>query len=136
MKYDLNLIRYINLFEKKTNTQIKDCFFEEELLIFVVMPGQVSKAVGKQGINIKQLSNLINKRLKVVEFSADPIIFIKSFIAPIEAEEIKLEENIILIKPKSTKDKGMLIGRDSKKINNLKKIAKKYYENIENIKIV
>ncbi|MFH1376773.1 MAG: NusA-like transcription termination signal-binding factor [Candidatus Woesearchaeota archaeon] len=136
MKYDLETIQFINLFEKKTQTNVKDCFFENGLLIFIVMPGQASKAVGKQGINVKQLASLINKKIKIVEFNENPIRFIKSYIAPITAEDITAENDVIFIKASSTKDKGMLIGRDANRLNHLKKITQKYYPNVKDIKIV
>jgi NusA-like KH domain protein len=134
MKYNLQQIQYVNLFEKKTKTHVKDCFFYQDRLVFIVMPGQASKAVGKLGTNVKYLSNLTKKKIKIVEFSDNPVEFIKSFIAPIEPAEITLENKIITIKPKTVKDKGHLIGRDSKNIKAIKEITKKYYD-IENIKI-
>lgn len=135
MKYDLELIQHVNLFEKKTHAMVKDCFFENGLLVFVVMPGQAKKAVGKNGVNVKKLSSMTNKKIKIVEFSDNPINFIRSFISPIESENIKLEENVIIIQSNSTKDKGILIGRNSKKLSDLKKITKKYYTEVKDIKI-
>ncbi|MBS3172635.1 NusA-like transcription termination signal-binding factor [Candidatus Woesearchaeota archaeon] len=136
MKYNLELIQYINHFEKITNTQVKDCFFEEEKLIFIVNPGQASKAVGKNGVNAKKFVSQTNKRIKITEFNEDPIKFINSLISPIKAEEITLENKLVKIKVNATKDKGLLIGRNSKNLENLKKVVQKYFQDIEDIKII
>lgn len=134
MKYDLELIQHVNLFEKITKAHVKDCFPHNNLLVFVVKQGEASQAVGKQGANVRKLSDMTKKRIKIVEFNEDPVKFIRSFIAPIKVEEIEQEDKIITIKASSTKDKGLLIGRDSRNLINLKKITQKYYD-IEDIKI-
>ena len=54
MKINLELIQYINYFEKTTRSKVKDCFFEDQKLIFIVQPGQARIAIGKQGININK----------------------------------------------------------------------------------
>lgn len=136
MKYNLELIQFINHFEKITKTTVKDCFFEEEKLIFIVNPGQASKAVGKNGINAKRFASQTNKRIKITEFNEDPIKFISSLISPIKPEEITSEEGIVKIKATSTKDKGLLIGRNSKNLENLKKVVQKYFQDIKDIKIL
>jgi transcription termination/antitermination protein NusA len=136
MKFNLETIQYINYFEKITRSSVKDCFFEEEKLIFVVRPGQARKAIGKQGANVKKLSEKINKKIKIIEFNEDPVKFIRSFISPIRPKNIEKEENIIKIEAESTKDKGLLIGRNAKNLENLKKHVQKYFVEIEDIKIL
>ncbi|MCD4760147.1 NusA-like transcription termination signal-binding factor [archaeon] len=136
MKLNLETIQFINFFEKVTRIRAKDCFFEEDKLIFIVNPGQASKAVGKQGVNAKKFTEKTNKKIKIIEFNPNPEIFIKSLISPIKAETIEREQNTIKITPKSTKDKGLLIGRNAKNLENLKKLVKKYFQEIEDIKII
>ena len=135
MKFNLETIQYINYFEKITRTSVKDCFFDEDKLIFVVKSGQARKAIGKQGINVKKFSEKVNKKIKIIEFNEDPVKFVKSFIAPIKPKNIEKEENIIKIEAESTKDKGLLIGRNAKNLENLKKHVRKYFVHIKDIKI-
>lgn len=136
MKLNLETIQFINFFEKLTRTRVKDCFFENEKLIFIVNPGQARKAVGKNGVNAKKFSEKTNKRIKIIEFNPNPVLFIKSLISPIKPESIEKEDKIINIKVNSTKEKGLLIGRNSKNLENLKKLVKKYFGDIEDIKII
>ncbi|MBU3940478.1 MAG: NusA-like transcription termination signal-binding factor [Nanoarchaeota archaeon] len=135
MKLDMELIGYINLFEKITRCHVKDSFPYSDKLLFVVGPGQASKAVGKKGANIKKLSDMINKKLKVVEFSDDPATFLKSFISPIKAQKIEINCNIAEITVRGRQEKGLLIGRDKNNLNCLKEIVKKYFK-IEDVKIL
>lgn len=127
-------MKIIALFENKTKSNVKDFFEYNDVLIFIVKEGQASKAVGKSGINVKNLSNLLRKKLKIVEFKPEPVSFIKGFIYPIGAEEITLDEGVITIKVASTREKGLLIGRESRNLNKLKEIVKRYYD-VQDIKI-
>ena len=136
MKFNLETIQYINYFEKITKTSVKDCFFDEDKLIFVVKTEQARKAVGKQGINVKKISEKTGKKIKIIEFNNDPVKFIRSFISPIKPKNVEREENIIKIEAESTKDKGLLIGRNAKNLENLKKHVRKYFVEIEDIKIL
>jgi len=136
MKFNLETIQYINYFEKITKTSVKDCFFDEDKLIFVVKTDQARKAVGKQGINVKKISEKTGKKIKIIEFNNDPVKFIRSFISPIKPKNVEREENIIKIEAESTKDKGLLIGRNAKNLENLKKHVRKYFVEIEDIKIL
>jgi len=135
MKVDNQLIQYINLFEKITKSNVKDCFFVNEKLVFIVNEGHISKAIGKNGVNIKKIANLTKKKLKVVEFSSKIEKFIKSLIAPVKSSEIKVNENNVEISVGSRQDKGLLIGRDRSNLNFLKDILGKYFK-IEDVKIL
>ena len=135
MKLNRDLIQYIGLFEKITRTRVKNCFFQGECLVFVVELGQKSKAIGKSAVNVKKISNLINKRVKIVEHNSDPVKFINGYIYPIEAETVKNDNGGIEIKVKSMKDKGLLIGRNGKNLDDLKSVVD-YYFKIKNIRIV
>ena len=135
MKLDMELIGYINLFEKITRCHVKDTFPYSDKLLFVVGNGEASKAVGKKGVNIKKISDMINKKLKIVEFSVDPATFVKSFISPIKAQSIEVVENVIEITVRGRQEKGLLIGRDRNNLNSLKEVVKKYFK-IEDVKIL
>jgi N utilization substance protein A len=134
-KYDLKTIQLINLFEKITRANVKTFLTYNDILVFIVKENQARKAVGPKGINVKKLNSLLNKRIKIVEFNNEPVKFIKGFISPIVASDIKVEDKIMEVKVSSTRDKGLLIGRDKKHLNMLKNLVKKYFD-IEDIKIV
>ena len=128
-------MKFISLFESLTNANVKDCISNEDMLIFIVDEGQIGKAVGKNGANVKRLSSMLKKKLKVVEFNADKLQFIKNYIYPLKATDIQEENNIITISGPDTKTRGLLIGRNAKNLNDLKDIVKRFFE-FEDIKVV
>lgn len=73
--FSMETIGYINLFEKATNARVKDCLIEEGKLIFIVDQGEIGKAVGKNGANVKYLQEKLKKQIKVIEFNNDPVRF-------------------------------------------------------------
>lgn len=135
MKLDLELIQYINLFERITQTKVRDCFYSKDGLVFIVNFGDCSKAIGRKAVNMIKLTNLINKKVKVIEYNKDPVKFINNFVSSIKLENIEFENNEITLKVKSLKDKGLLIGRNGKNLEEVKKIMG-YYFNIKEIRIV
>ncbi len=135
MKLNRDLIQYIGLFEKITRTSVKNCFFQGECLVFVVSPGQKSKAIGKSAVNVKKISSLIKKKIKIVEFNSDPVKFINGYIYPVEAETVRNDKGGIEVRVKSLSDKGLLIGRNGKNLDDLKSVVD-YYFKIKDIKIV
>ncbi len=132
--YNKDIIDLINLFEKITRSSVKDCFYHNSLLVFVVNEGQASKAIGRKGANISKFSQLVKKRLKVVEYSNEPIKFTKNFISPIKSRDIKFDGGVLEIQVDNSKDKGLLIGRDKKNLENFKKVMKTYFK-VQNVKI-
>ena len=80
-KFDLKTIQLINLFENKTRSTVKNFLEYNEIFIFIVKENQARKAIGPKGINVKKLSDLLNKRIKIVEYNSEPVKFIKGFIS-------------------------------------------------------
>lgn len=134
MKINNETIQLMQLFEMVTKVHLKDCFFGKERVIFIVPENDIIRAIGKNGANIKKIEEKINKRIKLVGFSDNVCKFIKSFLYPIKAEEIKLEEGVVIIKVNGTREKGLIIGRDRQNLNYLKEIVKKYFK-VDDIKV-
>ena len=135
MKLNLELIQYINLFEKITRVNVKNCFFHKDNLVFIVSNGQISRAIGKKGFNIKKISRMINKKIKIAEYNDDPVKFINSYVSPIDVDHIELKDKTINIKAKNSKDKGLLIGRNGRNLENIKNLIN-YYFKIEKVRII
>jgi N utilization substance protein A len=134
IKYDMNLMKYISLFESLTNTKVKDCVANEKLL-FIVQEGHIGKAVGKQGINVKKIEGILKKDIRIVEFSENLIQFIQNMIYPLRASNIEEDQGTVTITGPDTKTKGLMIGREGKNLNYLKDIVKRHFS-VEDIKVV
>ncbi|MAG47517.1 NusA-like transcription termination signal-binding factor [archaeon] len=126
MKLTIDSIQHINLFEKITRANVKGCFLNNQV-IFVVEEGHASKAIGKNGANVKRIENMIKKKIKVVEYSKDVLKFVKNLIYPLNASEIKLNEEVIEVSA-DTNTKALLIGRNSKNLDHYNDIIKNYFK--------
>ncbi len=133
-KYDTRLLNLISFFERATHAEVKDCIENEERLIFIVMPLNLRKALGKDGSNIKRLNQEMHKKIKVVEYSDNIKEFIRSLIMPLKVDDITQEGKIITLKSNDRRTKGLLIGRNARNLRQYEDIVKRYFD-IDEIKV-
>ncbi|OYT31533.1 MAG: transcription elongation factor NusA [Thermofilum sp. ex4484_79] len=127
-------MRYISLFESLTGVVVKDCVIDNNRgrIIFLVKEGQVGKAVGKNGINIKRLNKLIGKSIEVVEYAETLEDLIRKSLFPAKISSVKLTKTsngrkvVIVTVPAS--EKGIAIGKDGKNISRARILAKRYFD--------
>jgi N utilization substance protein A len=133
-------MRYIALFESISGASVKDCIIDEEQgrAIFIVNQGQVGVAIGKGGRNIHTLEKMTGKKHEIIEYSDDPVQFIKNALKPAMVREVRVSERtdgkkmaVVTINPK---DKGIAIGKNGKNAERLRFLAKRYF-NIQNVNI-
>ena len=135
IKFDVELMQFISLFEKITRTNAKDCFKQDSKIIFIVNESMAGKAVGKKGANIRKLESLLKKKVKIVEYNDDLVEFVKNIIHPLQAADIKEEDDVVTITPPDSKTRGYLIGREAVNLRGFEEIVKRYF-NIKEIKVV
>jgi N utilization substance protein A len=133
-------MRYIALFESISGASVKDCIIDEEQgrAIFIVNQGQVGVAIGRGGRNIHTLEKMTGKKHEIIEYSEDPVQFIKNALKPAAVREVRVSERtdgkkmaVVTINPK---DKGIAIGKNGKNAERLRFLAKRYF-NIQNVNI-
>ena len=124
MILDKDTIQKINLIENITSAKVKDIIIKERIII-IVEQGEIGKAIGVKGKNIRTIENLMHKKIKIIEFDNDPIRFTRNFIYPLKAE-ISVN-NEILIKVNDRKTKGLLIGRESRNLIDLNRLTQDYF---------
>jgi len=130
IKYGIDVMRFMSIFESLTGAKLKDCILDEKIT-FIVQENEMGKAIGKKGANIKRIGEVLKKEVKLVEFNSDAAKFVSNLIYPLHAKEIKEEDNIINIYVDDRKTKGLLIGRNKKRINSVDDIVKRYFDVIE-----
>jgi N utilization substance protein A len=140
IKITCDEMRYIALFESISGASVKDCVIDEEQerAIFIVNPGQVGVAIGKGGRNIHTLEKMTGKKHEIIEYSEDPVQFIKNALKPAQVREVRITEKtdgkkmaVITVNPK---DKGVAIGKNGKNAERLRFLAKRYFD-IQNVSI-
>lgn len=125
--YDMETIGYINLFERLTGARAKDCFAEEEKLVFVVNEGEAGKAIGKNGEKARELSAKLKKQIKIIEFKQDPVEFLKTLLYPVKAKEVTAVDDKIIIKTHNIKEKGQIYGREKTNLKRVQDLFSKYF---------
>ena len=135
IKFDIEIINFLGIFDQITRVHASDCFKQDKRLVFVVAEGMAGKAVGKAGQNIKKLETMLKKKIKIVEKNDDLIIFVNNVIHPNKAKEITEEDDIVTITPVDSITRGYLIGREAVNLRNYEKIVKRYFD-IKEIKVV
>jgi NusA-like KH domain protein len=127
VSYNMEVIGYINLFEKVTRSHVKDCFFSEGKLVFIVQPGQLRFALGKQGANVKRVSSLLKKDIRVYEFNPSPEKFVANLMYPIRPKEVVREDEEVVIRANDVREKGQIFGRDKVRLKRMQEIVSKYF---------
>ena len=106
------------------------CFKYNEAIIFCVPKGLISRAVGQDGANVKKISFILRKRIKIIptpEGIKDAKAFIEKIVAPVTFKglEITNEELILTAGPQS---KAALIGRNKRRLLEMQKIVKDFFK--------
>ncbi len=133
---DMQLIRYINLFEKVSGIRPKSCFIYNSSIVFTVVPRQISRAIGENGKNVKKLVKILGKKVKIVvepRSIEDIENFITSIVHPVKVNEIKVNGEEVIINA-GRQNKALLIGRNKSRLEEMQKILEEYF-GIEKVKI-
>jgi NusA-like KH domain protein len=136
---DMQEIRYLNLFSKITQVMTRFCFRYNETIIFCVPRKLVSRAIGEGGKNIKKISEIIGKRVKVISIPAEAEelkkikTFIEDIVSPVKFKDLNLNGDKIVLTA-GGQSKALLIGRNKKRLFELQKISEDYFN--KELKIV
>jgi transcription termination/antitermination protein NusA len=128
VKINPELFAYASILERIARIRVKDTFESGETIYFVLYPGCLRKALGKNGENVKRLQEKFGKKIRLLEFNMDCKRFVRNFIYPLKVEEItEGEDGDILIKESSKKTKSLLIGRDARNLNLLNLAVSRFF---------
>jgi N utilization substance protein A len=127
-------LRLMSLFQSITSATARDCIVDEKMdrVIFVVNKGQMGLAIGKGGATIKQLQNVVAKKVELVEFSDDAAEFIRNMLNSDMVSEVKINERmdgtkqaIVVV---DAKKKGAVVGREGRNAEKARLLAKRYFQ--------
>jgi len=128
-------IRLLTLFENMTNVPVRDCFMNNDIIFYIVEEGKIGLAIGKNGSSIKKVERVLGKKVKVFEYSTNPVQFIKNLIP--QCKEVRMINNGDSITAEvrvSRNNRGFVIGRSGEKIKIYKEILKRVH-NITDIQV-
>jgi N utilization substance protein A len=124
----------MSLFQNVTGATARDCVEDEkqDRVIFVVNTGKMGLAIGKGGIHIKSLQNIVKKNVELVEFDEDPAKFLTNLLNSKLVSEVKIntrsdgsKQAIVMVDPRK---KGIVVGREGRNAEKARLLAKRYFD--------
>lgn len=131
VKLSTENIRTIALFEKVTRVHSKDCIITEHSIYFLVDAEKMGMAIGKNGVNIKELRRISGKNIKIFGYSSKLEEFIKNIIPKVKSLEINDKSVSVSVQHE---DKLTVIGKGGENINTIREILKRHF-GIESFKL-
>ncbi len=135
IKLDVSAITTINLFERVTGAKVRDCITGETRVVFVVEEGEIGRAIGRNGVNIKKIEQALNRKIKIVEFNPDVARFVGNLVLPLRASKITVDGDTVVLHSDDVTTKGLLIGRNAQNLRHNETIVKRYFD-IREIKVM
>lgn len=127
---DMQGLRYLNLFRKITKLETRYCFLYNEILMFCVPKQDIPQALGRNGENLKKMSDILKRRVRIIQIPQEigsAKQFIQSVIAPISFKEIEITPEEIIVNAGS-ENKAALLGRNKRRLNEMKTIIKDFFK--------
>ena len=127
-------MRMMSLFQNVTGATARDCIEDEkqDRVIFVVNSGKMGLAIGKGGVHIKSLQNIVKRNVELVEFDDDPAKFLSNLLNSKLVSEVKIttrldgsSQAIVLVDPRK---KGIVVGREGRNAEKARMLAKRYFD--------
>ena len=131
-------MRYIALFESVTGAVVNDCIIDDGMnrVIIVVKPGNAGLAIGKHGSRIKLMKRMIKKDVEIIEYSDDPVQFLKNAFAPARVKEVhianRLDGKKMAVVTVNSRDKGVAIGKNGRTAERTRFLMKRYFQ-VDNV---
>lgn len=133
-------LRLMSLFQSITSVTARDCVVDDKMdrVIFIVNKGQMGLAIGKGGMTIRQLQNVVAKKVELVEYSDDASDFVRNILNPQMVNEVKITQRtdgskqaVVLV---DAKRKGVVVGKEGRNAEKARLLAKRYFQ-ISNVLI-
>ena len=134
IKLTTDQMRMMSLFQNVTGATARDCVEDEKQnrVIFVVNTGKMGLAIGKGGIHIKSLQNIVKKNVELVEYDKDPAKFLTNLFNSKLVSQVKINKRtdgskqaIVMV---DARKKGIVVGREGRNAEKARLLAKRYFD--------
>jgi transcription antitermination factor NusA-like protein len=132
---DMQSMRQMNLFSQISHVQTKHFFSYNNTLVFGVPMSKVSQAIGRDASNIKQLNQILRRKIKVIAMPEKDdvkgiIRFVTELVEPVELNKVELNGGKLEINATRI-NRAVLIGRNRIREKELIKILKSAFGIVE-----
>jgi len=124
--------RLLTLFEETTEATVRDCVIDEEYdrVIYLVKAGEMGKAIGSGGENVRAVEEELDREVKLVENADTATDFVANALAPAAVYNVTISENDdrLAYVEVAEEDRGVAIGTDGKNIEAARTLAARHYD--------
>ncbi|MDP2672706.1 MAG: hypothetical protein Q8O84_02755 [Nanoarchaeota archaeon] len=127
---DMQDLRYLNLFAQITRVNTRYFFEYNNMLVFCVPRKLVKQALGENAENLKKMSGIVGKRIRVVaqpDGIEDAKEFIERIVSPLTFNDLEITTNEIIMNA-GRMNKALLIGREKRRLIEMQKIVKSFFK--------
>ena len=130
-------LRLMSLFQSITSVTARDCVVDDKMdrVIFIVNKGQMGLAIGKGGMTIRQLQNVVAKKVELVEYSDDASDFVRNILNSQMVNDVKItlrtdgsKQAVVLV---DAKRKGVVVGKEGRNAEKARLLAEEVLSNIQ-----
>jgi len=128
--------RYIEELRIITKATALDCIIDDkfERIVYIIKPGNMGLAIGRNGDNIKKLSRVLGKRIEMVEYDEKTLTFITNMFKPAELVSVSLTPTRVDVLVEDKDNLALAIGRNGATIEKAKMLVKRFF-NIDEIEV-
>ncbi len=122
-------MRHLNLFRKITGVSTKNVLDYNNKLLFCVPKRFLSKAIGKNARNLRKISKITGKRIKVIPLPKGKHHvkdFIQAIVSPVEFKDVQVKDDEIVLTA-GNRNKAALLGRNKRRLHEMQKIIKNFF---------
>jgi len=126
---NMQFMRYANMFSRVTRIRTNHCFEYNNAIVFAVPRVLVSRALGPDNKNLRQLNHVLGKKVKIVAIPngrEDIENFVSVITYPIRFKGIEIKENNAIINA-GHQNKAILIGRNKCRLNEMQNVLNQYF---------
>jgi len=121
---NMQIMRYINILDRASHVKTSNCFIYNNIIFFAVPKFMISKAIGRNALNIRKIEEQTGKKIRIIEEphgieSAER--FISDIVAPVGFKSIEIKDNCFVITAGSS-NKAALLGRNKRRFDELRQI--------------
>ncbi|HJJ41922.1 MAG TPA: NusA-like transcription termination signal-binding factor [Methanocorpusculum sp.] len=133
--------RYIEELRILTKSTAVDCVIDDryDRIIYVIKKGDMGFAIGKNGDNIKKMTQVLGKRVEMVEFDEDKNHFIANMFKPAEVCVISFGEpdEPVRIEIIDKMNFGLAIGKGGSTIEKARLLVRRFFnKNISDLEVL
>lgn len=125
--YGIDEMKFMSLLEQVSGVVPKDVIVSEDRVTFVIPEGSIARCIGKGGVVVKKLENILKKRVRYIVYSDQLLQFVRNAVAPAELMDVSEEDGVVVMTAGDHQTRGILIGRSASNLRATETLVKRYF---------